>query len=243
MESTPQSAPTGMEQDDEQIDLKEVLFKYLKHWPYIIACALLGLLCAHLINRYATPIYKIESTVVINDEPSSNLGGDIFENAGLSVPKSNLENEIGILKSYTMAFETLSSMNFNVFYYVDGFVKKTEIYGNSPFLIEADWKHPQVVGGMFSIRKLDDSTFALGIEEEAFSVFSPLDPNYRTSAKQVKDIVGQYTFGQWIQGDHFKFKVSDLSASKGEVIFFHLTDTPSLANQYKSNLLAAPRSE
>jgi len=240
MESTPQSAPSGLEQDDEQIDLKEVLFKYLKHWPYIIACALLGLFCAHLINRYATPIYKIESTVVINDEPSSNLGGDIFENAGLSVPKSNLENEIGILKSYTMAFETLSSLNFNVFYYVDGFVKKSEIYGNSPFLIEADWKHPQVVGGMFSIRKLDDSTFALGIEEEAFSVFSPLDPNYRTSAKQVKDIVGQYTFGQWIEGDHFKFKVSDLSASKGEVIFFHLTDTPSLANQYKSNLLAAP---
>lgn len=230
----------GIEQDEEQIDLKELLFKYLRFWPYILVCAFLGVFCAVLVNRYATPIYRIEASVVVNDEPSGTLGQDIFESAGLSIPKSNVENEIGILKSYTLAFEALNSLNFNVFYYKDGFIKKTEIYGNSPFLVEADWKHPQLVGGMFSLRKIDAKTFSLDIVEENFSVFSPLDPHYKTQANVLSNIKGNYAFGEWIQGDHFKFKVSDLSAENEEEIFFQLTDTYALANRYRNDLQVSP---
>lgn len=121
-----------------------------------------------------------------------------------------MENEIGILKSYTLAFEALSSLNFNVFYFKEGFIKKTEIYGNSPFLIEVDWKHPQLVGGVFSLKKVDDKTFALDIVEENFSVFSPLDPHYKTRANVLENIKGNYPFGEWMVGDHYRFKVSDL---------------------------------
>src|SRR5690554_2689254 len=240
MENVSPNPHQGIEQDEEQIDLKELIFKYLKFWPYIVACAFIGLFCAFLVNRYATPIYKIDATVVVNDEPAGTLGQDIFESAGLGSSKSNVENEIGILKSYTLAFEALSALNFNVFYYKDGFIKKTEIYGNSPFLIEADWKHPQLTGGMFSLVKMNDQSFRLGIVEEAFSVFSPLDPHYKTQASQLNNIAGEYTFGQWIQGDHFRFKISDIAAENGEEIFFHLTDTPSLANRFKNDLQVSP---
>ncbi|HLU90415.1 MAG TPA: GNVR domain-containing protein, partial [Cyclobacteriaceae bacterium] len=229
-----------MDQDEEQIDLKEVLFKYLKYWPYILACVFFGLFAAFLVNRYATPIYKIDSTVLVNDEPSTTLGQDLFQNAGLSIPKNNVENEIGILKSYSLAFETLSAMNFNVFYYKDGIIKKTEVYGNSPYLVEADWKHPQLVRGMFSIQKLDNQTFRLKIVEEEFAIFSPIDPHYKTRANRLDGIAGDYAFGQWIQGDHYKFKISDLSAENGEELYFHLTDTYSLANSYRSNLQVSP---
>src|SRR5690554_7683274 len=129
MENVSPNHHQGIEQDEEQIDLKELIFKYLKFWPYIVACAFIGLFCAFLVNRYATPIYKIDSTVLVNDEPSTTLGQDLFQNAGLSIPKNNVENEIGILKSYSLAFETLSAMNFNVFYYKEGIIKKTEVYG------------------------------------------------------------------------------------------------------------------
>jgi tyrosine-protein kinase Etk/Wzc len=54
---------------------------------------------AFLFNRYATPIYKVESTVIVEDEPQA-LGTDLFQAAGLLPIKSNVENEIGILKSY-----------------------------------------------------------------------------------------------------------------------------------------------
>ena len=240
MENNLPTPHQGMEQDEEQIDLKELVFKYLRYWPYILACAFLGVFCALLVNRYATPIYRIEASVVVNDEPSGTLGQDIFESAGLSIPKSNVENEIGILKSYSLAFEALSSLNFNVFYYKDGFIKKTEIYGNSPYLIEADWKHPQLVGGMFSIQKINEKRFRLSIIEENFSVFSPLDPHYKTQANVLDNINGEYNFGEWIQGNHFRFKISDLSAENGEELFFHLTDTYSLANWYKNNLQVSP---
>ena len=240
MENNSPHPQHGIDQDEEQIDLKELLFKYLKYWPYILACAFIGVLCAVLVNRYATPIYRVEASIVVNDEPSGTLGQDIFESAGLSIPKSNVENEIGILKSYTLAFEALNALNFNVFYYKDGFIKKSEIYGNAPFLIEADWKHPQLVGGMFAIRKLDNRKFQLTVIEDDFSVFSPLDPHYKTQVNVLDNIEGEYPFGEWIQGNHYKFKVSDLSADNGEEIFFHLTDTYSLANRYKNDLQVSP---
>ena len=240
MENTAHATNSELDRDEEQIDLKEILFKYLRHWPWILICAFIGVFCAFLINRYATPIYKTEATVLVKDEPSSTLGADIFENAGLMMPKSNVENEIGVLKSYTLAFEALSELNFNVFYYKDGFVKKSEIYGNSPFLVEADWKHPQLVGGMFSIVKIDNQKYRLGVIEEEFSVFSPMDPHYKTRATAIKSIEGEYSFGDWVQADHYKFKVSDLSASQGEDIFFRLNDTYSLANTYRNNLQVSP---
>src|SRR5690606_4657099 len=112
MENNSPNPHHGIEQDEEQIDLKEVVFKYLKYWPYILACAFLVVFFALLVNRYATPIYRIEATVVVNDEPSGTLEQDIFESAGLSIPKSNVENEIGILNRYTLAFEALNALNF-----------------------------------------------------------------------------------------------------------------------------------
>lgn len=69
MENNSPNPRQGIEQDEEQIDLKELIFKYLKFWPYIVICAFLGLFCAFLVNRYATPIYKIDASVVVNDEP------------------------------------------------------------------------------------------------------------------------------------------------------------------------------
>src|SRR5690606_9564431 len=83
-------------------------------------------------------------------------------------------------------------------------------------------------------------TFSLDIVEENFSVFSPLDPHYKTQANVLSNIKGNYAFGEWIQGDHFKFKVSDLSAENEEEIFFQLTDTYALANRYRNDLQVSP---
>ncbi len=167
---TPQS-PFMVNQEDE-IDLKVILFNYLQYWPLILVFALLGLLSAFLFNRLTTPVYKIESTVIVEDENAA-LGADLFESAGLLglQGKSNIENEIGILKSFSLAQAALNELNFNVRYYREDFLKKTEAYGNFPILVSVDWNKPQVVGGLFKVEVIDENSFELSVEEEGFSVF------------------------------------------------------------------------
>ena len=99
--NNPNPNPFLVQQEDE-IDLKALLFNYLTYWPLIVIFAFLGVLVAFLFNRYTTPIYKVESTVlVVDDKPT--LGADLFESAGLGIQgKSNIDNETGIIKSYSL---------------------------------------------------------------------------------------------------------------------------------------------
>lgn len=72
-----------MEELEEEIDFKEILFRYLRYWPLLIACALSGVAVAYIFNKIAVPIYKIESSVLIKEDQGMTLGADIFESAGL----------------------------------------------------------------------------------------------------------------------------------------------------------------
>jgi len=95
--SNPQNQPNPfLAQQEDEIDLKVLLFNYLQYWPIIVIFMFLGLLSAFLLNKFTTPIYKVESTVlVVDDKPT--LGADLFESAGLGLQnKSNIDNEIGI---------------------------------------------------------------------------------------------------------------------------------------------------
>lgn len=50
---------------DEKIDIQELLFKYIIHWPWFVGAVLICLVGAWIYLRMATPIYNISATVLI----------------------------------------------------------------------------------------------------------------------------------------------------------------------------------
>ena len=237
--NNPNPNPFLVQQEDE-IDLKALLFNYLTYWPLIVIFAFLGVLVAFLFNRYTTPIYKVESTVlVVDDKPT--LGADLFESAGLGIQgKSNIDNETGIIKSYSLAESAVSQMDLNVSYYKEGFLKVTQVYGNVPVYVSVDWTKPQLVGGMFRLEVIDESSFELSVEDDQFSVFQPKDPFYKSNFEGFELPKSIYSFGENIQGEYYEFKISQISALPGEVFFFKIIDTPSLALKMKNDLQVNP---
>ena len=64
------------EADDEKIDIQEVLFKYIIHWPWFVGAVLVCLIGAWIYLRMATPVYNISATVLIKDDKKGgNTGG------------------------------------------------------------------------------------------------------------------------------------------------------------------------
>lgn len=186
-------APFQSKNEDE-IDLKVLLFNYLKYWPLILISMLIGIVVAFFATKYMTPIFQVEATVVISDDKPA-LGTDLFESSGLLQGKNNIENEIGILKSYTLAEEAISELNFNVSYFKEGIWLTTQLYGNVPVFVSVDWKHPQLVGGMLKLTVVSEKIFALDVPEEGFQVYNPNDPFYKTGLSQNALSSGRYTFG------------------------------------------------
>ena len=67
------------EAEDMEIDIKELLFKCLIHWPWFVGTVVACLIAAYVYLYVATPVYNISATVLIKDDKkggaSNNVGG------------------------------------------------------------------------------------------------------------------------------------------------------------------------
>lgn len=237
------SSPFSADINEDEIDLKEILFKYLSHWKMIAICAAVGLALAIFFNKLVTPIYLVEASVLIKDEQSGMLGADIFESVGFSMPKSNVENEIGILSSFSLIGEALDALNFNVQYFEESLFKKSELYRTSPILLEVDWKHTQLTGGLFSIQQTGADRFMLTIEEDDFYLYTPTDPTYKTEVEFLSMEEKEYAFGEWITGESYKLRIMDMGLEADMKAYFKITDTPALTEQFRELLTVSPNNK
>lgn len=144
---------TGV-QSEEQINIQEILFRYLIHWPWFVVSVIVCVALAWGYLRLTTPVYNISATVLIKDEKKgggANMSSEL-EKMGLNgfvSSSSNIENEIEVLKSRTLAREVVSSLGLFVTYMDKDEFPQRELYRTSPVLVsltpqEAD-KLPQTM--------------------------------------------------------------------------------------------------
>ena len=54
--------------ENEEIDLKEILYKGIEYWRWFVVGIVLALLLAFFYLWQATPIYEVEAKVIVNEE-------------------------------------------------------------------------------------------------------------------------------------------------------------------------------
>ncbi|WP_336616103.1 GumC family protein [Bacteroides acidifaciens] len=144
---------TGV-QSEEQINIQEILFRYLIHWPWFVVSVIVCVAVAWGYLRLATPVYNVSATVLIKDEKKgggANMSSELEKMGmnGFVSSSSNIENEIEVLSSRTLAREVVSSLGLFVTYMDEDRFPKRELYRTSPVLVsltpqEAD-KLPQTM--------------------------------------------------------------------------------------------------
>ena len=125
------------EADDKEIDIKELLFKYLIHWPWFVGTVVACLIAAYVYLYVATPVYNISATVLIKDVKkggsSNNVGGlDELGLNGLITSSQSIDNEIEVLRSKTLVKEVVSYLNLYVTYQDEDLIPSKELYKTSP---------------------------------------------------------------------------------------------------------------
>ena len=53
---------------EEEIDLREELEKYLRYWPWFIIGVVLCLISAFIYLHFTTPVYNTTASIIIKDE-------------------------------------------------------------------------------------------------------------------------------------------------------------------------------
>ena len=126
-------------EDGGEIDIRELFFKYLIHWPWFVGAVLICLVGAWAYLRMATPIYNISATVLIKDDKKGGAGKiSELENLGLDgliTSSQNIDNEIEVLRSKTLVKEVINQLNLYITYKDEGMFPAVEIYKGLPILV------------------------------------------------------------------------------------------------------------
>ena len=173
----------AQESKEENIYVKELLFKYLIHWPWFVGAVIACLIAAWAYLYMSTPVYNISATVLIKDDKKGGGAGmsTELENLGLDgliSSSQNIDNEIEVLRSKTIAKEVVEDLGLYISYTDKDEFPSRNIYKTSPVQVsltpqEADLlEKPMIVemalqpqGGMDVNVKIGDDEFQKHFEK------------------------------------------------------------------------------
>ena len=173
----------AQESKEENIDVKELLFKYLIHWPWFVGAVVACLIAAWVYLHVSTPVYNISATVLIKDDKKGGSAGMLsgLESLGLDgmiSSSQNIDNEIEVLRSKTIVKEVVEDLGLYISYTDEDEFPSRKMYKTSPVQVsltpqEADLlEEPMIVkmalqpqGSMDVTVKIDDDEYQKHFEK------------------------------------------------------------------------------
>ena len=225
--------------DDQSLDIKQLFFVALSHWYLFLIFVVVALAICFVYNRYTPKVYQTSGTVLIKER-----NGDIDPTSIMTTRNfgggQNLDNEIAVLRSYSLTERVVKKMGIEVTYLDKGRITGHEMYKNSPFHVEFESSVPQAVGLRYEIAFLDDNNISLHAIGEGLRKYDYIlcqESEYDPFAKI--DISGDYKFGAWIDNGYNRIRITKTEefkqdASGDHKMYFWLNSYPSLVSQMSS---------
>jgi capsular exopolysaccharide synthesis family protein len=224
-----------------QQDLTKWIQRFANLWYVFIAGLLIALSIAFLINKFTHPVYKGRTTILVSSEKNNPVGAEALIRDLSFDNQTNIRNEIGILKSYSLAKRTLKHLDLATGYFKIPRVTKNwriqslqrEQYLNSPIKVTSGENEKKLYNTPFFIRILSPGSYLLEFEAtinekqvaqtDTFRFGQPIRSPYFSFTVNLRDKYASGLFDK--NSDHYTFDYS--------VVFY---DSDQLASQFSNNL-------
>lgn len=140
-----------IEESKKEINIQEIIKPYLRNWIWFVIVPILSLVITYFYLKLATPIFSIQSSVLIKDAKKAASGGDFGVLQDLSVlggmGTNSIDNEIEIFKSKKLMQEVVKQLRLQTSIYTKYGLKEKELYkSTSPITIEVVNEKPFTKG-------------------------------------------------------------------------------------------------
>ncbi|GAB4012819.1 polysaccharide biosynthesis tyrosine autokinase [Spirosoma migulaei] len=115
--------------------LRTHLMPYLRFWPWFIVSVGLCLAGAYVYLRYKQPVYRIQASLLLQDEKRGSAQTNPLKELEVYSPKKVVENELEILRSSSLMDQVVSNLHLDTRYFRETSFGKREIYTESPVWI------------------------------------------------------------------------------------------------------------
>ncbi len=222
-----------MEKIDEIIDLidskeknetKSFFVKYLRNWHWFILFLVIGAGIGFFIYKNLPNKYIVVSKLLVKDEnssvsPSLNLGN---QQPGRNVNNTNIENKVGIFRSYSLFRNALNNLGWQTSWYRKGLFHNVDLYNNEPFGLILPPNAKNVENVPLKIEMLNENEYKVSAKGET-------NQNGYTQSFKFEE-VGR--FGEPFQNDFFNFQLDLKNANPDDTYLLHFNNINTLTNQY-----------
>lgn len=128
------SVNNNVDEEELGIDVRLILTKFVIYWKWFLVSIVLCSVGAFFYLRYVSPIYKIQASVMINDEKKGSFQNPLMAMAdfGLMSSSGGVDNEIEILRSRSMIKQAIMDLGLYVNYEMRQGLKHRTLYGKYP---------------------------------------------------------------------------------------------------------------
>ncbi|MEM6767789.1 MAG: polysaccharide biosynthesis tyrosine autokinase [Bacteroidota bacterium] len=157
----------------EELTLKVIFLRLLSRWYLFFLFSGLFLAAAFVYLQDTPRKFKAQAALLINDNKVDRSKGREFMNEiGLFDPNEKKEDEVGILKSYTLLAQTAKSLDMGVSYQKKGLLRYYSISANDcPIYIRVDSSSLQVVNTPLELTYQGNESFLVEGKAAEATVF------------------------------------------------------------------------
>ncbi len=221
-------------EQEQPLNIKEFLFKILSKWYWFAICGFLGLSLAWINNRYSASIWQVEASVLVSDGSKTPGVDNLF--ASLSLGKTvNMDNHIGLLKSYNLNRQAIENLGWRTSWFGEGRFVDQEYYNNEPYkVIEPE----EVFKPEEEINSADIPVSVTVLSEDSYRINCKFDLKTADGRVIPIDISQEGKLGVPFVSPNIRFTLSKghFNPEPGTNCYFWFNDMNSMALSYRAKL-------
>lgn len=216
-------------EQEPPLNIKEFLFRMLSKWYWFAICGFLGLSLAWVHNRYTISIWQVEATVLVSEGSKSTGVDNLFESLNLG-KTVNMENQIGLLKSYNLNRQAIENLDWRTSWFSQGRFVDQEYYGNEPYKVVEPEGVVNSSGISLSVNVISDDRYHISCQTEV-----RIDGRLRKIDISQDGKIGVPFISPFF---HFTLEKGVSQPVPGDICYFRFNDANSMALSYRGKLSA-----
>ncbi len=203
------------------MDYKKFINRLLSFRKAYIIIIFLSLLLAFLFNRFSSVKYQNYTTIYLPSQDNNNLlssPNDLIKSFGLFDKQKIIENELEILRSFSLVKTVVNEMNLQVTYFSTNnsamadmffntpFTIRTELYNDSPIKVVLDPSVPQATNMAFKITFINENEFILEATGKQVPLFNYIDDRITSFIPEIY-FKQQFKFDDDVKTKYFNFRI------------------------------------
>lgn len=211
----------------EKKETMNLLIKYLKKWPFFVFFSVAGFVLGYLHYKNSPNIFEVKNKILIIEEDNNLSSVLSFNNPSMPMGgggnKASIENQIGIINSYTLHRKALINLDWEYSWYLKKPLYNADLYGYDPLKLIIPPNGMNAENVQIQITPLNKYGYNIVVEEGHTAM---------NGYSQFINIDSVIMFDQPFVNEFFNFTIKSKNQRVGDTYILNFNNINSLTSQY-----------